>query len=139
MNLKDYTTEVPADRSIFETERLLADFGADAVMKNFSGDGRIISLAFKMNGKAYNLPANIEGVKRILFARPNLSKKQEDRAYRVTWRILKDWCHAQLSLVRSGQAEPDQILLPYLWDGKKTLYDVYKEGKLQLPHQKQED
>ena len=40
MTLKNYTTGVPADRTILEIERLLADFGASAIMKNYLKDGR---------------------------------------------------------------------------------------------------
>lgn len=139
MNLKNYTTQVSADRSIMEIERLLVQFGATNIMKNYQGDGRIMSLVFKLENKAYLLPANFEGVMKILYAKPTINKEHEDRAYRITWRIIKDWIHAQLSLIASGQAQPEEVLLPYLWDGKRTLFQAYKEGRLQLTHEKKEE
>jgi hypothetical protein len=138
MNLKNYTTEVAADRSVAEIEKLLVQFGATNIMKNYQGDGRITSLVFKLEDKVYQLPANFEGVMKILYAKPTINKEHENRAYRITWRIIKDWIHSQLSLIASGQAQPEEVLLPYMWDGKRTLFQAYKEGRLQLTHQKGE-
>ena len=140
-NIKNYSTEVPADRSILEIERILTSFGAEAIMKEFTSDGKTHSLSFKFNNQAFKLPANIKGVKEVLYSgvknyhgRDSM-KKRDARAYRVAWRIIKDWIHAQLSLIASGQAEPGQIFLPYMFDGKRTLYEKYIEDKL-LPEAK---
>lgn len=136
-NIKNYTTEIAATKSIAEIEELLAAFGADAVMKEFTADGKVKSLHFKLQDKSFKLPANINGVKEILFAKRrsyhgrDSMKNRDEKSYKVAWRILKDWLHAQLSLIYSGQAFPDEIFLPYLFDGKRTLYQKFAdEGKL---------
>ena len=142
-NIKNYTTEIPAKKSIAEIEEMLALFGAGAIMKEFRSDGTVHSLMFKINDRGYKLPANVNGVKEELFSgrrdyhgRDSM-KKREEKAYRVAWRILKDWIHAQLSLILSGQSEPDKVLFPYIYDGQKTLYQAYKEGKFLLPKKKE--
>lgn len=141
--MKNYSTEVAAERSISEIEKLLALFGADAIIKEYTSDGKVHSLSFKIKNEAFKLPANVNGVKDILYSgRRGYSgrdsmKKREDRAYRVAWRIIKDWTHAQLSLIASGQAHPQEIFFPYMYDGKRTLYQTYVEGKL-LPQKKEE-
>jgi len=131
MKLRNYTTSVPADRTLQQIEKLLADFGASHIMKEYM-DGKVIWIAFKINNSSYKLPANIEGVFRAIYSTDRTQSKME-QAYRCAWRIIKDWIHAQLSIIASGQAMPDEVLLPYLWDGKRTLYEVYKSGELQLP------
>lgn len=137
--LKNYTTSVSADRSIMEIEQLLAGFGADKILKDYMTDGKCIGVSFKLNGMGYKLPANVEGVHGVLWGQKrerhgtNNMKNREDQSYRVAWRIIRDWLHSQLSLIASGQALPDQILMPYMYDGKKTLYESYKEGRLALP------
>ena len=135
-NIKNYSTEVPARRSIAEIENMLALFGAEAIMKEFTSDGRVQMLQFKYGESVFKLPANINGVKEVLYSgrrsyhgRDSM-KGREDKAYRVAWRIIKDWIHAQLSLIASGQAKPDEIFLPYMFDGKRTLYEAHVEGKL---------
>lgn len=132
-NIKNYTTEIPADRSILEIEKLLTLFGAGAIIKEYT-DGKVFSLSFKLQDEAFRLPSNVKGVKEILFKgvrdQKDSDKRREDKAYRVSWRILKDWTHAQLSLIASGQAQALEIFLPYMFDGKTTLYQKFMEGKL---------
>lgn len=133
-NIKNYTTDVPADRSILEIEKLLTLFGAAAIIKEYTPDGRVHSLSFRLQEEAFRLPSNVKGVKEILFkgirAQRDSEKRREDKAYRVAWRILKDWTHAQLSLIASGQAHAMEIFLPYMFDGKTTLYQKFMEGRL---------
>lgn len=135
--LKNYTTSVPAERSIVEIERYLVDFGATAIMKEWDNDKKVISIAFKIKEAGFKLPANTEGVAIALFGH-NLTEVKKKQAERTAWRILKDWIHAQMSIVVSGLAEPEQVLLPYMYDGKLTLYQKYKEGKLMLEDNKPE-
>jgi hypothetical protein len=138
MKLKNYSTSVEGEKSIMEVEKLLADFGATAIMKTYGADSQVMSISFKHLNQGYQLPANVEGVNKVLTAgeRQRHSRDsqvhKEQQAYRVAWRIIRDWLHSQLSLIASGQAQPDQILLPYLFDGKKTLYEAYKSGQLQI-------
>ena len=135
-NIKNYTTDVPADRSILEIEKLLTLFGAIAIIKEYTPEGRVHSLSFRLQDESFRLPANVKGVKEILYkgTRSHHSsdgeKRREDRSERVAWRIIKDWTHAQLSLIASGQAHALEIFLPYMFDGKTTLYQKFMEGKL---------
>jgi hypothetical protein len=136
LKLKNYSTNISAERSIAEIEKILALFGAQAVLKEYTGDGRVRSLSFKLDNKGYQLPANVNGVKSVLYSEKrryhgrDSMKNRDERAYRVAWRILKDWIYSQLSLIASGQGQPQQILFGYMFDGKRTFYQAYIEGKL---------
>lgn len=134
--IKSYTTKVNAEQSLREIEGFLRSIGSTGVMKQFNSDGVTHTLAFEINDKLFRLPLNTMGVKALLFSgNSTLSQVEKDkRAYRVACRCLREWVHAQLSLIASGQAEPEQVLLPYLYDGKskKTLYDKYVDNQLQL-------
>lgn len=136
LKLISYTTNIKAEKSISEIEQLLAEFGANKIIKDYLSDGRVSGIAFQLNGKGFKLPNNQEGVFNILFknksSRINGTKEREERAYRVSWRILREWIHAQLSLIASGQAEPEQALLPYMWNGKESFYDAVKKKDFQL-------
>ena len=131
--LKNKSTEIDAGKTISQIESLLAQFGASMVMKDYMQDGRCTALSFKLGEHGYKMPANIEGVYANLYEdKTRKTKEREDKAYRVCWRIIKDWLHSQLSLIASGQAQPDQVLLPYQFNGKLTFYEAYKNGKLQI-------
>lgn len=138
-NIKNYTTDVPADRSILEIEKLLTLFGAVAIIKEYDADGKVHSLSFKLQTDAFKLPANVEGVKEILFKgtrsspTKEMEKRREVKAYRVAWRIIKDWTHSQLSLIASGQAQPLEIFLPYMFDGKLTFFEKFEANRLLPP------
>lgn len=135
--IKNYTTSIAVEKTLMEIEQLLVSFGASLIMKDISPDGRTKALSFKLQDKGYKLPANADGVKMILTPKGSRTRtpmlEQDRQADRVAWRIVKDWLHAQLSLIASGQAVPEQILLPYQYNGKRTLYEIYKEGRLALP------
>ncbi|MBA7601788.1 hypothetical protein ES703_08869 [subsurface metagenome] len=141
-NIKNYTTDVPADRSILEIEKLLTLFGAVAIIKEYDADQRVHSLTFKLQADAFKLPANVEGVKKVLYKETRShhssdgEKRRKDRSYRVAWRVLKDWTHSQLSLIASGQAQPLEIFLPYMFDGKLTFFEKFEANRL-LPPKKE--
>lgn len=136
LKLIAYTTNVAAEKSISEIEQLLAEFGANKIMKDYLQDGRVSGIAFQLNGKGFKLPNNQQGVFQILYknksSRTNSTKEREERAYRVSWRILREWIHSQLSLIASGQAEPEQALLPYMWNGKESFYEKVKRTEFQI-------
>ncbi|GAG42705.1 unnamed protein product, partial [marine sediment metagenome] len=52
MPLLNYTTAVPANRTIGQIQGVLAAHGARALMMEYGDQGRIISLAFKIEGPA---------------------------------------------------------------------------------------
>lgn len=135
--LKNQYTTVSAEKSISDVERLLTTFGATAIMKEYYTDGRCRALMFRIGLAGYKIPVNDEGVKKCLWigrrtSRVNGLRSREEQAYRVAWRIIKDWVHSQLSIVKSGQASTEEVLLAYMFDGKRTLYQAYTQGALQI-------
>lgn len=129
--IKNYTTSVPVAQSISEIEQILVTFGATQIMKEYRGDGRVESLVFMFKGTGYKLPANVERVCAVVTKGKNIHSKAtwEKQAERIAWRVIKDWIHSQLSIVEIDQAEWQQVLLPYAFNGEKTLYEVLQERK----------
>lgn len=133
MKLKNYSTTIAAEKSIMELEKLISGFGASHIMKEYYGDGRVKGIAFRLEENNYRLPANVDGIKEILRKESRVPKSRlDEQAEKSAWRLIKDWVHAQLSMIMAGQAKPDEVMLPYLWDGKKTLYEAYKDGNVQI-------
>lgn len=139
MNIKNYTTGVSWKQTIGEIEGLLSEFGANAIMKEYTGDSRVRSLSFKISTDfgvmGYKLPADSDRVFQILKNQKKHLRNEallHEQAERVAWRVIKDWLHAQFSLVFIGQAKVEQILLPYMYDGKQTFYERVEAGGFQL-------
>lgn len=134
MPIKNYTTKIDCYQSIGEIQGALAKHGARKIMIDYDNTGVPVGIAFAIQtgeqAQAFILPANINGVMAV-FKKQNL-KADMEQAKRTAWRNVRDWIMAQLAFIESGNVQMDEIFLPYLSDGKKTLYQAYKSGQLLL-------
>jgi len=128
MALKNYTSTVPANLSISLIEAKLAANGATKILKEYSEDGKVESIAFtkQINGLEipFKLPARIEKCQTILKSfvkkpRADTLKRIEQQAQRTAWKIIYDWVDVQMSLIELAQAEFMQVFLPYVYDYSK--------------------
>lgn len=112
----------------------MAKNGARKIMIDYDNTGLPVGIAFAIQTQqqmqAFILPANIDGVMSV-FKKQNL-KADIEQAKRTAWRNVRDWIMAQMAFIESGNVQMDEIFLPYLSDGKKTLYQAYKSGQLLL-------
>ena len=131
MRIKNYTTSIPWAKTVYEIEQMLTSMGADAILKNYRGDGRVEALSFQYNRHGYKLPANSEKcsakLREIGEYKSRPRQWLDDQAERVAWRVIKDWLEAQFALIQIGQAEVEQVMLPYMWNGRQSLYEVLKK------------
>lgn len=77
--IKNYKTGVGWERTIGEIEGLLVAIGADAVLKNYRGDGRIEALSFKFQGRGYRLPGNSDKIAELLKGYPGFKNATQQR------------------------------------------------------------
>jgi hypothetical protein len=145
MGTLNYTTTVPANRTIGDMQALLAGHGAAAVAVRYI-DGKPIGLTFTLSTphgpRHFTLPVNVPAVHRLLIEQDRTGKltaaakrkkgsfSTPEHAERVAWRVAKDWLEAQLALIEAAMATLDQVMLPYLHvDGELTLYDAYRDSE----------
>jgi hypothetical protein len=157
MPLLNYTTEVPASKSIAEITKFLQDGGASAIMLEYATDRTVAGVTFRMDTAfgpvPYTLPANVGSVIATINAQIktesaaiNGRKKRtrliplrlyndKAQAERIAWRIAKDWLEAQLALAQIGGAKLEQIMMPFarLTDGRSFYEHVVERGTLALP------
>lgn len=131
MPILNYTTEIPADRTVGEIQTILARAGASSIRVDYADgqpDAVVFTLPIGSETIAFRVPSRWQGVLFILRkdqAREMRPKfRSEVHARRVAWRIVKDWIEAQIALVQSGQATLPQLFLPHAVrpDGR-TFYD----------------
>lgn len=134
MPIKNYTTKIDCYTSIGEIQAVLAKHGARKIMIDYGENGEPDGIAFAIQqGNTYQmfiLPANVDGVMAV-FEKQKV-KADMEQAERTAWRNVRDWIMAQMAFIESGNVQMDEIFLPYLTDGKKTLYEAYKSGQLLL-------
>lgn len=138
MPIKNYTTSVPASRSIEEIQSALVKNGAVGILYEYEqGTGRIEALKFKLqidgNVVGFSLPVNWRLFQAVLKKQQVKRYDEEDYVYRVAWRNIRDWVLAQLALYETMIVELPQVFLPFAMNNKgKTLYESVKDGQLLL-------
>ena len=138
MPIKNYTTTVPADRSINQIQEALVRNGATAFLFEYEqGTGRISALKFKlMVGEvdaAFSLPVNWRKFQQCLKNDGVRRYDDEDYVYRVAWRCIRDWVMAQMALYQTQIVDMPQVFLPFAVTASgKTLYEQAVDSKLLL-------
>lgn len=138
MPIKNYTTKVPADRSIQEIQASLVKHGAVGMIYKYEkGTGKIEALQFGLEIKGrtvgFSLPVNWKLFQEVLKKDRVKRWDDEEYVYRVSWRCIRDWVLAQLALYETQIVELPQVFLPFA-TGRNgiTIYDQVKEGNLLL-------
>jgi hypothetical protein len=137
--MKNYTSTVPAMRSMLHIEEALVKSGAINISKHFT-DGKVNSFFFQINYEnnyvSFKLPANVQAcytVLKTLHKRaPRSDIKLKEQAERTAWKVLSDWVDIQLSLIEMKQAEFIQIFLPYAMNNNKTIFECLKQSEFKL-------
>jgi hypothetical protein len=140
MALLNYTSKVPADKSISEISRMLAKAGAKQIMHDYDDNGYITALSFSLmlEGQhlGFRLPTDWRPVQQILKdmrrenTRLSTSITSQEHALNVAWRITKDWVEAQLAIIETRMVTTPQVFLPYAVNAQtgKTLYEQIAEN-----------
>jgi len=141
MPIANYTTTVPAVNSVLEIQKMLVAHGAKAIMIFYTAQ-EPTALSFLISTKngdiPFQLPANIDAMKRVLEKQLTRSFIDRDRAARVAWRVLKDWTRAQLAILETEMVTLEQVMLPYMMvNDKQSLYEAMREKHFYLNPGKQ--
>jgi hypothetical protein len=149
MPIANYTTTVSAKKSIGQIHGMLVAHGASHILTDYD-DGKAVGVAFIIatpyGERPFRLPANIDRVADVLLKqlqsstyrrwdtqyREQRRAKLKEQANRVAWRILKDWVRAQMAILETEMVTIDQIFLPYMEVGNKTLYEHMVDHQLQI-------
>ncbi len=116
-----------------EIQQMLVKHGASAVLAEYEkGTGRIEGVSFKIeiNGQSmgFKLPIKWREAQRVMLSQRFNRAKDDDVAYRVAWRILRDWVFAQMAIRELEMAQIAEVFLPYvITKSGKTLYEVTLE------------
>ena len=129
MPIKNYTTEVPASRSIAAIQDALVKHGATGIQMKFEqGTGRVDAIIFQLpindTVMHFLLPVQWRRFQKVLEKPRVRGKVQEDYAYRVAWRNIHDWVMAQLAFYETEIVGMGQVFLPFVTDKHgTTLYE----------------
>jgi hypothetical protein len=141
-NMKNYTTEISADQTIQEIEKILIEHGATDIWKEYI-DKKPTTLNFAIKTDFGKLPirimANVEGVKQVLINEKRAGKikigqwrlENDDHARNVAWRVKKDWIDAQMAIIDAEKVKIERVFFADIYDmqKKRTLYESMADAK----------
>lgn len=142
MNIKNYTSVVPAMNSAAAIEALLVEAGATSIMKWYE-EKRCVGFLFQLqlNGRpvTFRLPAYEERVAQLMLKQarnPDATKRANIRAQaqRTAWRTLHELVQIQVAMIQLQQVQPLEAFLSYAYDSKtdSTFYDSVESGAVKL-------
>ena len=142
--IKNYTTDIPVERTIAEIQKLLAQNGARGIALEYDEQGAIKDVFFKiiLNNKElpFRLPAKAERVYQALWGEKlewehtRYGEGWRAQAERIAWRICETWLEAQLTLINLEQAKIEEVFLPYLiMPNDKNLFETMERNQFLLP------
>lgn len=134
--IKNYTSSVPAERSIMKIERMLVEAGATHISRAYEG-GEVSGFMFQIRNFVFKLPSNVKPVEDFLMAkvrkpRGETAARVSGQARRTAWRMLEEWVAIQVSMILIKRVEAEEVFLSYAYDFKrdKTLYELIKGGEI---------
>ena len=140
MPLLNYTTKVPAERTASEIMSLLVKKGAVQIMTEYRPNGQPVGLKWRVESVhgplGFALPINVDAVFNVLTAQRVLAsnaKARREQAERTAWRIVKEWVEAQMALIETEMVDMEQVFLPYMLAGERTVYELLSEEGFRLP------
>lgn len=135
--IKNYTSN--SKNSFDVIQKCLAQHGAQKLMFDYNNSGEVVALSFalQIDGRiiGFKLPARIDQVELVMkgVKRKNGGTLHE-QAYRTGWANIRDWVTAQLALVDTQMARPEEVFLPYMTNKNgKTLFESIADNKFLLP------
>lgn len=154
MNLKNYTSEIPASQTIFRIQQILLKAGVSSINMDYGPSREVVAITFAIQIDAarapvlVRMPANVEAAQQALWLdyadgdkltgdgeaiawNARKQKRRKDfleQGERTAWKIVQDWIEVQLAMIQLKQADFVQVFLPYVWDGKRTFYGRLKDS-----------
>jgi hypothetical protein len=139
MAILNYTTSVDAKKTVAEIQEKLSKAGCKRIIIDYDDEQNPASVSFSVNWNNnlvfFQLPCNHKSVLNAMIKSKDVRSGlcTDAQAYRVSWRIIKDWIEAQLAIVEAEQATIQQVFLPYaMTKGGQTLYNQLQEDNSQL-------
>jgi hypothetical protein len=140
--IKNYTTEVPVERTIAEIQTILAQNGARGMALEYDESGIIKDIFFKIRlhekELPFRLPSKPDKIYAAVFAgmqyESRLRHERMKKSEAIAWRICKTWLEAQITLINLEQAKLEEVFLPYLvLPSNKTLFETMERNQFLLP------
>lgn len=133
--LLNYTTKIPASRTVGEIQAILAKHGANEILVQYekgNPTGLLFSMSVAGSSLRYALPCRWEAIqKKLQHTARTSAQRTADHARNVGWRIIKDWVEAQCAVIDTNMVSIEEVFLPYqLLESNVTIFAHYNNRLL---------
>lgn len=117
--IANQSTTVAAEKTIMEIQSMLIAAKACSITTRIENQ-QVTAVMFQLlvNDRPvpFCLPCNWQGVLKAMREQKKVAKSllTEEQARRVTWRIVRDWLRAQLSLIEAGQFSLAEVMMAWM-------------------------
>lgn len=134
----NYTTTIAPSKTAGECVDLLVKHGATHVTQMFENrqpTGLAFVVVTKWGPRQFVIMVNTGGIHEVLKqawrdSKIPGSRATREQAERTGWRVTKDWLESQLALIAAGAAEMEQIMLPWMSEDGRTLYEIIDDNQM---------
>ena len=102
----------------------------------YRGTGVPVGIRFSIQTRngimRFAMPVDIDRTFKVLTDQNVLPRDEERRrkqAARVAWRIILGWVKAQLAIIETEMVQLDEVFLPYMLSGDRTLYQHLEDNQ----------
>jgi hypothetical protein len=134
------TTEVPVRKTLFETQSMLSDAGAQSINVDYDPLTKSpTAISFRLKDEyglmyPFYLAARVKNVSKV---REKARKQRirnreafEEQSARIAWRILKERIQSYLTGIQLGQTSVREVLLSYIQTASgKTVFESLNERR----------
>lgn len=135
MSLYMETTQISAEQTVGEIQKILGYYGAQAILLEYKAK-EVAAVSFKIDVKGqevpFRLPCRWEAIhqtmmRRIKRHRPGMDYTAQSK--RVAWRQILRWIQAQMALVETSMVKIEEVFLPYIQTRTgQTMYERLEAG-----------
>ena len=145
----NWTTKIKARVTAQECVGMLVDHGAERaglVVKDKRPVGVEFQIDTRWGLRHYALPVDVDANQALLRKALNEGRIDpgggrtrsfligREHAEDVAWRVMRDWLEVQISMIESGLASMERLLLSWqLVSPGQDMFDALDEQQLQLP------
>ena len=140
--IKNYTSTVPAARSVAYIEQKLVDHGASNIAKRYDDQKKLVAIVFQIpRGDQFFpivLPARLAQVEKALRKlrssrrQPTAEAEQrlKEQAERTAWKILADMVDVKFTMIALEHSELLEVFMPFLYDPRRdqSFFEVMRDN-----------
>jgi hypothetical protein len=133
---QNYTTTIHFSKTLVEIQETLRLSGAKGIAVEYNDEMLPIGIKFLAKSQyglmQFQVPINpmkvLERMKKQNLPNRYLTK---EHAYNVAWRMLKELIESQMNYIQSEMIDLQQMMFPFITDGRTTIYERFKENKFE--------